>query len=93
MNRWIFLRGWTREASHWGAFPELFRRVVPDAPVTLVDLPGNGALHGISCLTCVGNMVEHCRQTLPDQRIPPPIACCRSSAWWPPPGASATRPC
>ena len=42
---WIFLRGLTREATHWGGFPEDFGRALPSEQVILLDLPGNGQLH------------------------------------------------
>jgi pimeloyl-ACP methyl ester carboxylesterase len=41
MSTWILLRGLTREARHWGPFPELFAAASGD-DVTLLDLPGNG---------------------------------------------------
>jgi pimeloyl-ACP methyl ester carboxylesterase len=47
MSSWILLRGLTREARHWGAFPALFSRecssfTAAEEPVTLLELPGNG---------------------------------------------------
>lgn len=44
MSEWILLRGLTREARHWGAFPERVRMEIGDAHgVTPIDLPGIGA--------------------------------------------------
>jgi pimeloyl-ACP methyl ester carboxylesterase len=44
MSQWILLRGLTREARHWGAFPESFGAATGgERGVTLIDLPGNGA--------------------------------------------------
>jgi pimeloyl-ACP methyl ester carboxylesterase len=39
---WILLRGLTREAGHWGAFPDQWRSAWPGAKVVALDLPGNG---------------------------------------------------
>ncbi|HEY8041369.1 MAG TPA: alpha/beta hydrolase [Polyangiaceae bacterium] len=39
---WLFLRGLSREARHWGAFPGVFARHVPGARVHCLDLPGAG---------------------------------------------------
>ena len=33
---WVLLRGLTREAGHWGPFPEQLRQAVGDAPVRRV---------------------------------------------------------
>lgn len=47
MTTWVLLRGLTREAGHWGAFPiELAARLGPEHQVIALDLPGNGELHG-----------------------------------------------
>lgn len=39
---WILLRGLMRGSRHWGDFPQAFRKALPEAPVILLDLPGNG---------------------------------------------------
>ena len=41
-QRWILLRGLTREARHWGDFAQRLAREAGD--VRAVDLPGNGVL-------------------------------------------------
>ncbi len=43
-KRWIFLRGLTRAAFHWGDFPEIFRAAHPDDEVEFLEIPGNGLL-------------------------------------------------
>ncbi|RYY52271.1 MAG: alpha/beta hydrolase, partial [Comamonadaceae bacterium] len=46
MTTWVLLRGLTREAGHWGAFPDLLRAQLQSGTrVIALDLPGNGALH------------------------------------------------
>ena len=46
MTTWILLRGWAREARHWGEFPAVFRAALPAGDrVLAIDLPGNGARH------------------------------------------------
>lgn len=64
MSTWVFLRGLTREARHWGAFPDVFRTEVADANVAALDLPGNGRLHGVASPTRIEDMVGHCRREL-----------------------------
>lgn len=59
--RWIFLRGLTREARHWGCFPETFRAAMPDAEIITLDLPGNGELRNSASPTDVRAMVDYCR--------------------------------
>lgn len=43
-DRWIILRGLTREVAHWGGFVDTLRAAMPDAIVTPVELPGAGEL-------------------------------------------------
>ena len=71
-NSWIFLRGLTRESRHWGAFPDTFRREIPDAQVLALDLPGNGRLHGMASPPSVEAMAAYCRAELVRRGVPPP---------------------
>lgn len=76
MTTWVFLRGLTREARHWGNFPDTFRAVLgdlhaPDAIMT-PDLPGNGRLHGVESPLNVEAMMQSCRQQLREQGKSPP---------------------
>lgn len=74
MTTWIFVRGLTREARHWGDFARVFERVVPGSRVVAVDLPGNGALNDVASPGDVPAMAEHCRATLARLGIAPPYA-------------------
>jgi pimeloyl-ACP methyl ester carboxylesterase len=42
MTAWVLLRGLTREARHWGGFPDVLRRTLPGDRVVTMDLPGCG---------------------------------------------------
>lgn len=44
-NNWIFLRGLTRGNIHWGNFPEVFKRLNPEAEIEFLEMPGNGLLN------------------------------------------------
>jgi pimeloyl-ACP methyl ester carboxylesterase len=65
MSAWILLRGLTREARHWGPFPQLLRRELaglrdaPDAPadVALLELAGNGSANAVPAPPDVGRMM------------------------------------
>ena len=72
MSNWIFLRGLMRETRHWGEFPEIFRAMLPQAGVTLLDLPGNGRLHKEKSPARVEAMTDACRRQLASQGISPP---------------------
>ncbi|WP_211461854.1 alpha/beta fold hydrolase [Collimonas silvisoli] len=72
MSKWVFLRGLMRETRHWGKFPELFRSMVPEADITLLDLPGNGSLHALKSPMRVEQMTDSCRRQLLSQHIAPP---------------------
>ena len=41
---WVLLRGWAREARHWGRFPAQLAAALGDARIVAADLPGNGQL-------------------------------------------------
>lgn len=46
MTTWVLLRGWAREARHWGDFPATLRSALPAGHrVLALDLPGNGTRH------------------------------------------------
>lgn len=73
MSTWILLRGLTREARHWGAFPQLFGEAVGAARVLTPDLPGNGALNGLGSPTRIGDMADWLRARLAQQGIAGPL--------------------
>jgi pimeloyl-ACP methyl ester carboxylesterase len=76
MTTWVFLRGLTREARHWGDFPNRFRAAFNGEAVEMEiltpDLPGNGRLHALSSPLSVAEMMESCRKQLRDQGKAPP---------------------
>jgi len=72
MSTWIFLRGLTREARHWGEFPAIFRSAIADADIVALDLPGNGRLHQMASPLSIEEMAEYCRSELRSRGIPPP---------------------
>ena len=67
---WIFLRGLTREARHWGAFTSRFSEQVGVA--TALDLPGNGEFAAGKSPANVADMVGFARQQLQHQGFKPP---------------------
>ena len=72
MDNWIFLRGLTREAAHWGTFPGVLQAAVPDAQTVLLDLPGNGQFHQSRSPLTVSDMVQACQAELMHRGIAPP---------------------
>lgn len=72
MSAWVLLRGLTREARHWGDFPELLRRRCNAAAVHAVDLPGNGRLHRETSPLRVAAMADSCRRQLLAGGVEPP---------------------
>jgi pimeloyl-ACP methyl ester carboxylesterase len=63
-STWLFLRGWAREARHWGEFPAVFRSAMPDAAIRALDLPGNGTLRARKSPLTVAAMVGELRASL-----------------------------
>lgn len=68
---WIFLRGLTRETSHWGSFLEDFRHALPSEQVISLDLPGSGGLHLVPSPSSIGAMVAFCRNELARREVKP----------------------
>lgn len=76
MTTWVFLRGLTREARHWGDFVPRFRaargaELAPALPLS-PDLPGNGRLWREVSPLRVEAMMEECRAQLCRQGHAPP---------------------
>lgn len=73
MSTWILLRGLTREAAHWGDFPAVFQRALPDARTVMLDLPGNGVRHQETSPATVAGMVAACRAEVKRQGMATPV--------------------
>ncbi len=69
---WVFLRGLTREARHWGSFTTQFEARLAPHKVIALDLPGNGELHAQTSPLRVEGMVSFARQQMLDRGIKPP---------------------
>lgn len=69
---WVLLRGLMRDSRHWGDFPTAFRATLPEAPVILLDLPGNGSRYREESPDRVEAMADWCRAELLRQGIAPP---------------------
>lgn len=76
MTTWVFLRGLTREARHWGDFPTRFRAAFTkewtQGDILTPDLPGNGQRFTETSPCGVEDMMEACRRDLREQGKPPP---------------------
>ena len=65
MSTWVLLRGLTREAGHWGAFPALLQGRLPEGDrVIAIDLPGNGRLNHERSPARIEAYVDDCRRQL-----------------------------
>jgi pimeloyl-ACP methyl ester carboxylesterase len=72
VSTWVLLRGWAREARHWGDFPRLLEAAVHPDTVLALDLPGAGALRTERSPVAVAGIVERCRRALVEHNVPPP---------------------
>lgn len=61
---WVFLRGLTRSAGHWGCFIEAFQAQLPTARILTVDTAGNGTRCAEKSPWTVAGMVQDCRSQL-----------------------------
>ena len=73
-THWIFLRGLTREARHWGSFVAQFEARFAHRQVMALDLPGNGEFHQQTSPLTVEGMVAFARHQLQANGIKPPYA-------------------
>lgn len=67
VRHWLLLRGLTREARHWGAFPEVLARKL-DAQVTTLDLPGAGTENQRAAPTTIPATTDDLRDRFVAQR-------------------------
>ncbi len=76
MTTWVFLRGLTREARHWGDFPGRFRAAfageLAEDDILTPDLPGNGHRFREPSPASVVALMEACRVELRESGKPPP---------------------
>lgn len=80
---WILLRGLTREARHWGAFPQQLARIAEIAEATrgagadqvlALDLPGNGEFYRQASPRSVRGMLDFARRQLRARGLQPPYS-------------------
>lgn len=75
MTTWVLLRGWAREARHWGDFPAALGAALPGGDcVVAIDLPGNGARHAEPSALHPGAMAAAVRAELRRRALPGPYA-------------------
>lgn len=74
MTTWVFMRGLTREARHWGDFPLRFKTMMPTADIVCPDLPGNGRMVTLDSPTRVADIAGQVRETLNRTGRKPPYA-------------------
>lgn len=72
MSTWVLLRGWTREAAHWGDFPQALEAALPGARSVALDLPGCGRRRDATSPARIEAIVDACRAALAAQGEPPP---------------------
>ena len=60
MTAWVLLRGLTREAGHWGDFPELFGQAMSGERIYCIDFPGNGKRYCEQSALTVEAMADFC---------------------------------
>ncbi len=72
MTTWVLIRGLTREAAHWGEFPDRLAQALGGTRTVAVDLAGAGRLWRRACPLRVPDMVSACRDQLHEQEAAPP---------------------
>lgn len=60
-DRWLFLRGFYREQSHWADFPKAFQKRFPQAVLSFVDLPGSGLVFDSKSPISISGILESVR--------------------------------
>lgn len=73
MRRWLLLRGWTREAGHWGAFTGAMRTAFPNDAIEALDLPGAGRWHREASPPSIARIMERTRERARDLTLEAPF--------------------
>lgn len=66
--QWVLIRGLTREAGHWGGFPDALTRTFPGSRVETMDLLGAGTQFKVSAPISIGAYVEALHEELQSKR-------------------------
>lgn len=64
VSTWVLLRGLTREARHWGKFPQTLQAALAGARVVAPDLPGFGARRDVRSPARIETIMESVREGL-----------------------------
>lgn len=72
-GEWVLLRGLTREARHWGDFPDRLGAAL-GVKVRCLDLPGNGRLNHLPSPKSVEAMADWCHAEIDRGRVDRPCA-------------------
>jgi pimeloyl-ACP methyl ester carboxylesterase len=73
MSAWVLLRGLTREAGHWGGFPQRLQEALGE-PVLPLDLPGNGSRHAERSPTSIAALAADLQARIAQLALPRPPA-------------------
>lgn len=60
-QKWIFLRGLSRDRLHWGSFVEQFQAAFPEVQIECIDLPGAGDFNSQRAPFLIADFVRHIR--------------------------------
>lgn len=74
MSAWVLLRGWAREARHWGDFVPQLAAVMAPERVMALDLPGAGERRAEASPLAVPSIADRCREALAARGLPPPYS-------------------
>lgn len=64
VSTWVLLRGLTREARHWGSFPQTLQSALAGTRIVAPDLPGFGARRGVRSPARIEAIMESVREEL-----------------------------
>lgn len=64
VSTWVLLRGLSREARHWGSFPQTLQAALAGARVVAPDLPGFGARRDVRSPARIEAIMESVREEL-----------------------------
>jgi pimeloyl-ACP methyl ester carboxylesterase len=70
---WVLLRGLTREARHWGPFPQTLQAALPGSRVATPDLPGFGARRDVRSPARIEAIMESVREELRGSGLEIPV--------------------
>lgn len=73
-DNYFLMRGLIRETRHWGIFPEILQKTIPQANIVMLEIPGVGKYVKVKTPTSIDDIVEFMRKDFLQEKAKNPNA-------------------